>query len=1297
MTTIVLRYAGTAIGTALGGPIGGVIGGALGAIGGNIIDQRLFGQKRRSVGPRLDDLRVMGAQEGSNVPLVLGRARVSGQMIWATQLEEVAETTTQKSSAKGAPKAKSTEYKYFANFAIGLCEGEIGGVNRVWADGRGLDISRFAMRTYTGSESQMPDSLLTAVQGAGNVPAYRGLAYVVFERLPLAEFGNRIPQLSFEVWRSGNDTADKIRALTIIPGATEFGYDTTITRRNTAPGQSVSENAHMLAARSDLDVSLDQAQMTCSELEAASLVVSWFGNDLRCGSCNVRPQVERSDKTTTPDQWSVSGLTRTTAAVSSEVNAAPAFGGTPSDASVLNAIAEIKARGLKVMFYPFVMMDIATGNALPDPYGGATQPAYPWRGRLTTSIAPGRAGTPDKTAAATTQIANFLGAALPSHFTVNGTSVSYGGPAEWSYRRMILHYAKLCAAAGGVDAFLIGSEMRGLSTLRGAANSFPFVAGLIQLAQEVKAILPAAKISYAADWTEYFGYHPADGSNDHFFHLDSMWSDANIDFIGVDNYAPLADWREGRDHLDAALGAIHNTAYLAGNIAGGEGFDWYYATDANRKAQVRTPIADGAYGKPWMFRYKDLKRWWQNAHYNRIAGVEQTAATSWVPQSKPFWFTEIGCPAIDKGANAPNLFVDAKSSENGLPPFSEGQPDALMQIRFLKAVHAHWQAVGEHNPNSSVYGTPMVDSSRMFCWAWDARPYPAFPARSDVWADAENYWRGHWLNGRLGAVDLADLVRLVCARHGLTQVETSNCNGMVDGFVIDRPMAARAALQDVLQLFAIDVTESGGAVVFRSRKSAEVIALADTSRVEADDARVALEERRRQQETDLNSKLQLAFIDEWRDFAPASVARDRRDTSSKHEASMAIAASLDMPAAQNLLDALLEEGWTARETINFAMPPSIVGLEPGDVMRRDDGSFWHVKRITDGVERRVEAQRFDFANYANAASVQPRTRVSKFDVGFGSAHVVMMDLATTRGISAGQSPTAPWVAAAAKPWPGTLNIMRDVGGGDYQFMRSVDAQATMGRTQTALATGITHRVDWTQYIDVKMLAGALSSAPMQSVLNGANAAAIGNSQTGFEIIQFANAELISPNLYRLRGLLRAQAGSLAEMLAMRPVNEEFILLNAAVFPTTIDLATASAPQNWRVGPAINDDAHSSYVNIALPSSRRGLRPLSPAQVRVGKLATGLVFSWIRRTRSDGDSWDIAEVPLGEETESYNVEILNTGGAVKRVASVALPHFNYATADMIADFGAVPATLKLRVAQINASYGAGTPTEVTFNV
>ncbi len=124
----------------------------------------------------------------------------------------------------------------------------------------------------------------------------------------------------------------------------------------------------------------------------------------------------------------MAGLDRTTATVVGTVAGRPAFGGTPDDASVVELIAELKARGFAVTFYPFVMMDVPGGNSLPNPYGGTGQAAYPWRGRITCTPAPGMAGSPDGSAAAASEVAAFVGTAARSAFSVSaGAGVVYAG------------------------------------------------------------------------------------------------------------------------------------------------------------------------------------------------------------------------------------------------------------------------------------------------------------------------------------------------------------------------------------------------------------------------------------------------------------------------------------------------------------------------------------------------------------------------------------------------------------------------------------------------------------------------------------------------------------------------------------------------------------------------------------------------------------------------------------------------------------------------------------------------------
>ncbi len=125
--------------------------------------------------------------------------------------------------------------------------------------------------------------------------------------------------------------------------------------------------------------------------------------------------------------------------------------------------------------------------------------------------APGREDTPDGSSEAASQIQPVFGNTTAANFTTADSSVNFSGPAEWTLRRMVLHYAKLCAAvnaidAGAIDAFLIGSEFRALCSVRDSATNFPAVARLKTLAADVKGILGGGvKVSYAADWSDYNG------------------------------------------------------------------------------------------------------------------------------------------------------------------------------------------------------------------------------------------------------------------------------------------------------------------------------------------------------------------------------------------------------------------------------------------------------------------------------------------------------------------------------------------------------------------------------------------------------------------------------------------------------------------------------------------------------------------------------------------------------------------------------------------------------------------------
>jgi hypothetical protein len=1288
MATLLLSAAGAALGAGFGGTVlglsGAVIGRAVGATLGRVIDQRILGNGSEPVDiGRIDRLRLTGAGEGGAIGQIWGRMRLGGQVIWATQFTE---TVRRRRTGKGAPKPKVNEYSYSVSLAIALCEGEILRVGRIWADGNEISARDLNLRTYVGSEDQLPDPLIEAVEGPGKAPAYRGLAYVVIEDLELAPFGNRVPQFSFEVVRAAQGPlvgADEtlggaVRGVALIPGTGEYGLATTSVHYAEAPGRNRTANVHSPSGKTDFATSFDQLSQELPNAGAVSLVVSWFGDDLRCSSCTIRPKVEQKLRDGVGMPWRAGGVSRAAALEVPKVSGESIYGGTPADASVIEAIRAMRTAGKDVMFYPFVLMDQIADNGLPDPWSGAaSQPVLPWRGRITLAKAPGTVGTTDRTSAAEAEVSSFFGTAEASHFSVAGEVISYTGPADWGFRRFILHYAHLCAAAGGVESFCIGSEMRSLTQIRGSGDAFPAVAELKRLAQDVREILgPQVKIGYAADWSEYFGYH-TDGNV--YFHLDPLWADPEIDFIGIDNYMPLSDWRDGEDHADAAFGSIYNTDYLQANIAGGEGFDWYYDSSEGAAAQRRLPINDGAYGEPWVFRYKDLRSWWSNTHHDRLGGFRSPSPTAWVPHSKPIRFTEYGCAAIDKGSNQPNRFIDVKSSESGLPAWSNGRRDDLVQMQYLLAMSSFWSSE-ENNPLSGAYEGPMVDMEHAYVWAWDARPFPEFPGQTAIWNDGENYARGHWLNGRASNQPLSAVVKELCGASGVNSLNVSSLFGLVRGFQQSDISTARSSLQPLMLAYGFDVFEREGQLIFRNRSAlvqAEV--LEDDLAVSSElDGRVEVS---RSSDVETAGQVRLGYVDAQSSYELRSVETRFPDDTTVGVSQTDLPLALTKSEGLNSVERWLAEARVARDTIRFALPKSRLSVGAGDVIRYD-GHSYRVDRVEQAESQILDAVRVESGIYIASDKVDEAISVRPFTPPL-PVLPVFLDLPLMTGQEIAH---APHVAVGADPWPGSVGVWSSTEDAGYELNRLIAASAVIGETESPMSFHSPGLWDRGTPLRIKLIGGELSSASETAVLNGANAMAIGDgSGANWEVFQFADAQVVAPDTYELSTRLRGQLGTDGIMPVVWPVGSTVVLLDLAL--TQIDLASSSRGlvRHFRVGVASRGFEDTNVIHRTEAFDGIGLRPYPIAHLRSTEVAEDYMVTWKRRTRIDGDTWQSTEVPLGEDSEAYQIRIIQ-GSAIVAEYSVSQPQFTYTSAMRSSD--SVFGPFDLAVAQLSTSFGPG---------
>ena len=1083
---------------------------------------------------------------------------------------------------------------------------------RIWADAKQLDLSQFTVRIYNGAESQLPDTLIQSIEGANNTPAFRGLAYVVFENFPMGDYGNRIPNFTFEVIKAAlaadyNNTSleNLITGMVMIPGGGEFVYDTQF--ENKVPGALVGSNwvqqgdqtiinNHTPYGEADALVSLDQLQQTCPNVSWVSLVLSWFGTSMTLSSCTVLPGVEyQVGATTSPEAWTAGGFNRSTAHLITQIGGVPQYGGTPDDSSILRYLAELRTRGYKIAFYPLMFMDTS---------------GKPWRGNLTGSAS---------------DVNNF--------FTkTNG------------YNAFINYYAGL--VNGHVDAFIIGSELIGLTSVTDTPGNYPGVNQLVSLAATVKSTLGSSvKITYAADWSEY--HHTTGG----WYNLDSLWASPNIDVIGIDAYLPLTTGPQTGYNLSATIAGWTS----------GEGYSWYYSDTART---IQTSLSSP-------YAWKNIAWFWNNTHVN-----PNSVATSWVPNSKKIWFTEVGYPSVDAATNEPNVFYDPNSSGSSFPYYSKGRVDFLAQRTGLTAAHAQW------------LGSSMVE--RMFVWTWDARPFPYWPDLTAVWTDGGDWQTGHWVQGKLGTSALASIISDICTRSGLStsDIDVTRIAGQVDGFIINRQQTMRQTIESLQAAYFFDSVESGDVIKFIPRGGSIEVAIPEANLAVANSKNTSeIFGISRAQEIELPMRVNVVYISRLLNYQSGTQYSQRQVTSSKQIVTIDVPIACTDQTAKAIADITLFTQWMGRTGFQFDLSVQYAQLEPTDVITVTVSNITYRMRIlstkmVSPIIMQVQAVMDDPSTYdfytapASSANLLLDTQT----VSTTMTH--FLDIPAFPGDDATQGVLRIAADGLSSSWSGSALYRSDDGGANYSLITNMPTSATIGTVVTALPTGSTAVFDDANSVTVSLIGSStLQNVTQLAVLNGANAALIGN-----EIIQFTTATMVTPGQYTLSELLRGRLGTEWAM-ASHTTGEAFILLDGAlteqpVANNLIGLTRAYKAVTFGSTLAATTEQDFLYTGVAL-------KPYSPVQITGVRDGSGnLTLNWIRRTRLGGAWQGGIDVPLNETSEAYSVDILNGTNVVRTISGLTTPTANYTAAQQVTDFGSAQSSISVNVYQLSSVVGRG---------
>jgi hypothetical protein len=1344
MATLVFAAAGAAVGSSIGGTLLGVsaasIGMGLGQFAGSMIDSTLFGSKTKLpdvVGQRLETLKVQISTYGKTIPHIYGYNRLAGNVIWALDIKEKEVRSTVsggggKGGGGGGVSQTSISYEYFATLAIAICEGEVDEIIRVWADARQLtaDDLQSALGQYeifTGSETQGASAIIERYEGAGNAPAYRSTAYVVLEDFPLAAYGNRIPNFTFEVRRKlqfSPSVEEKVKSIMMIPGSGEFVYSRDIVEKYKVvadennvlhqTGEKTAVNLHNFQGKANVDVAVDQLLDSFPNLEWVGLVVSWFATSKDAGSAEIFPKVEyhETQATTTPVEWSVAGYTRNNAElVLTFGDGALTYGGTPTDKSIIDLCVNLKSRGLNVMLYPLLQVDTTTDIPGED--------NKPWRGRITPS--------------SSAEVTDF--------FTrTNG------------YNRFIRHYAQL--QVGGVylkdnvDAFIIGSEMVGLTQYDSGGNTYPAVAQFKTLAANVQSDLGGAPlVGYAADWSEY---HSVGG----YYNMDSLWTDSNIDFVGIDAYYPITPdlpqsqiteekiieyWEKGEgwdyyyeDSINRNSSLVNNpisttdtsatvtldlTGFFNHNLTVGQTFtlsgitgnpggisnaninglrsvlsvvDDTHITFTAGAAATSTVTAGGSAGKidkPKYFdgatyAWKNVENWWNSSHTNPGGG-----ATGWTAKLKPVWFTEYGFPSVDGCANQPNVFYDPRSIESYFPRASRGRIDLQAQREAVNATEDYLTARNAVSGNANLV-------PRSFLWTWDARPFPFFPDLRSVWADYNLWPYGHWVSGKFGNSTLGAIVAELLQRVGLTGADydvTRLTNG-VEGFIIDSQTTCREALELLKMAYFFDMVESEGILKFIPRGGESSVSIAEDKLLPTGSGKVREHiEITRTQELDMPNRVTVSYISRTHEYQTNTQFSQRQTVRAKEHITISFPIAMSDQEGKQIADITLYNSWISRMGFTFRLPPEFAATDPGDVITVTVNSVAYVMRVISASMERNGSQQIT-AVAEDVSTYDFYTPPGESPQGEGQGVIIpqtdlyLLDLPAFPIDTGNEGVMRAAMVALGDAWEGA-SLFRSLdggasGGNNFNSIASTDTKTIKGIVLNTLPAWSGGNVfDTTNTIDVALIIGSLSSTNELALLNGANACVVNN-----EIIQFQNATLTGERRYRLSKLLRGRLGTEHETSGHAP-GDTLIMIDSSLIEIAMPPASVGVQRFYKA--VTLGDTLANTTEDAFTYTGKTLRPYSPVHIEGARDGGGnLTVTWVRRTRISGEWRDHVDVPLGEESERYEVDIMDGLDVVRTITGLTSPTASYTAAEQTTDFGAPQSSIDIRIYQISVLFGRG---------
>ncbi len=504
----------------------------------------------------------------------------------------------------------------------------------------------------------------------------------------------------------------------------------------------------------------------------------------------------------------------------------------------------------------------------------------------------------------------------------------------------------------------------------------------------------------------------------------------------------------------------------------------------------------------------------------------------------------------------------------------------------------------------------------------------------------------------------------------------------VDGYAVTRPMTARAAIETLAQAFFFDMTESDGKLKAIPRGSSPYISITDNDMVPQGDDKTTIETTV-VQELELPYRVEVGYIqkDKYKTGLQHASRPDKaNDITNKYQVELAIV--MDDNKAVQVAEVLLYDLWTAKNRVTFSLPYKYVELDPGDVINLSVNGSARTIRITrigyqassimvEGVYDNpsiyspVRQGGNSIGQIIEPIASEVNTEAQLLDIP------ILQDADDDAGFYFAGTPLGD-----PSLWSGSELYASDDGAA-WNGVGFVDNAVPIGYAETILGDGPTTIWDDGNRLTVRIYSGTLNSATDIDVLNGQNYLLVGN-----EIIQFGDAVQNADGTYTLSRLLRGRKGT--EWSTSSHVQyERVVLLDRTSLDRVVYSSTyLNVKRLYRapsVGQAVLDAPQFEFTNTGI-----GLKPYSPVHIKAVDAGGGNYdVTWVRRTRVGGEWNDFIDVPLGEESEQYVVEVWRSGSMISSTTTTTT------SATVAAQSGDT-----IRVAQVSTIVGNGFYASVT---